>query len=113
MFVVDYPRDHLACRGSERAAVVMRRMWIALLVFAVPMSACMARAGVIEIERIAVNVSDLGRTEAFYRDGLAAQFAGYAALYLAISLRLGGALKLFQWMPFASTAIVTAVGAVN
>ncbi|TMH26874.1 MAG: VOC family protein [Betaproteobacteria bacterium] len=70
MFVVDYPRDHLACRGSERAAVVMRRMWIALLVFAVPMSACMARAGVIEIERIAVTVSDLGRTEAFYRDGL-------------------------------------------
>src|SRR5438876_811934 len=70
MFGVDYPRDHVICRGSERAAVVMRRMWIALLVFAVPMSACMARAGVIEIERIAVTVSDLGRTEAFYRDGL-------------------------------------------
>jgi len=44
---------------------------------------------------------------------IAAQFAGYAALYLAISLRLGGALKLFQWMPFALTAIVAAVGAVN
>jgi hypothetical protein len=43
---------------------------------------------------------------------IAAQFAGYAALYLVISLRLGGALKLFQWIPFASTAILTAAGAV-
>jgi hypothetical protein len=42
---------------------------------------------------------------------VAAQFAGYAVLYLAISLRLGGALKLFQWIPFAGTAIVTAIGA--
>jgi hypothetical protein len=41
---------------------------------------------------------------------IAAQFAGYAATYLAISLRLGGALKLFQWIPFALTAILTAVG---
>jgi hypothetical protein len=43
---------------------------------------------------------------------IAAQFAGYAAVYLVISLRLGGALKLFQWIPFASTAILTAAGAV-
>jgi hypothetical protein len=43
---------------------------------------------------------------------IAAQFAGYAALYLIISLRLGRALKLFQWIPFGSTAILTAVGAV-
>jgi hypothetical protein len=44
---------------------------------------------------------------------IAAQFAGYAAVYLVISLRLGGALKLFQWIPFGSTAILTAVGAVT
>jgi hypothetical protein len=43
---------------------------------------------------------------------IATQFAGYAALYLIISLRLGGALKLFQWVPFGSTAILTAVRAV-
>jgi hypothetical protein len=42
---------------------------------------------------------------------IAAQFAGYAAAYLIISLRLGGALRLFQWIPFALTAIVAAVGA--
>ena len=42
---------------------------------------------------------------------IAAQFAGYAALYLVISLRLGGALRLFQWIPFTCTAIVTAIGA--
>lgn len=35
---------------------------------------------------------------------IAAQFAGYAATYLAMSLRLGGAWKLFQWLPFAATA---------
>lgn len=42
---------------------------------------------------------------------IAAQFAGYAGAYLILSLRLGGALKLFQWVPFALTATVTAVGA--
>jgi len=41
---------------------------------------------------------------------IAAQFAGYAATYLAISLRLGGAWKLFQWLPFAATAILVAGG---
>jgi hypothetical protein len=35
---------------------------------------------------------------------IAVQFAGYAETYLVISLRLGGAWKLFQWFPFASTA---------
>jgi hypothetical protein len=40
---------------------------------------------------------------------IAAQFAGYAAVYLGISLRLGGPLKLFQWMLFASTACLAAV----
>jgi hypothetical protein len=43
---------------------------------------------------------------------IAAQFTTYAALYLVMSLRLGGVLKLFQWIPFGSTAILTAVGAV-
>ena len=42
---------------------------------------------------------------------IAAQFAGYAAIYLAISLRLGGAWKLFQWLPFAATAILVSGGA--
>jgi len=42
---------------------------------------------------------------------LAAQFAGYAVVYLAISLRLGGVLRLFQWMPFGITAILAAIGA--
>ena len=46
-------------------------------------------------------------------DGLiTAQFAWYAAVYLVMSLHLGGALKLFQWIAFGSTAILTAVGAV-
>jgi hypothetical protein len=43
---------------------------------------------------------------------VAAQFAGYAVAYLVISLRLGGALKLFQWMPFGATAILSALGAI-
>ena len=42
---------------------------------------------------------------------IAAQFAGYAVAYLVISLRLGGAWKLFQWVPFAATAILTGAGA--
>jgi hypothetical protein len=44
---------------------------------------------------------------------IAAQFAGYATAYLVILLRLGGALKLFQWILFALTAIVTAMGATH
>ena len=34
-------------------------------------------------------------------------------LYLGISLRLGGALKLFQWIPFSITAILAATAAVT
>ena len=41
---------------------------------------------------------------------IAAQFAGYAATNLVISLRLGGTWKLFQWLPFAATAILVAGG---
>jgi hypothetical protein len=44
---------------------------------------------------------------------VAAQFTGYAAVYLVISLRLGGAVKLFQWMPFGATAILSALGAIT
>ena len=44
---------------------------------------------------------------------VAAQFAGYAAVYLVLSLRLGGALKVFQWMPFGATAILSALGAIT
>jgi len=43
---------------------------------------------------------------------VAAQFAGYAAVYLIVSLRLGGALRLFQWMPYGATAILSALGAI-
>ena len=42
---------------------------------------------------------------------LVAAHAGYSAVYLAISLRLGGVLRLFQWMPFGLTAILAAIGA--
>lgn len=43
---------------------------------------------------------------------VAAQFAGYAFVYLVLSLRLGSALALFQWIPFAATAVLRAAGAV-
>jgi hypothetical protein len=42
---------------------------------------------------------------------IAAQFAGYAAIYLVLTLRLGSPLKLFQWVPFAMTAILAALAA--
>ena len=44
---------------------------------------------------------------------VAVQFAGYAAAYLAISLFLGGALKLFQWILFGGTAILASAGALG
>jgi hypothetical protein len=44
---------------------------------------------------------------------VAAQFAGYALVYVVISLRLSGALKLFQWIPFGATAILSALGAIT
>jgi hypothetical protein len=44
---------------------------------------------------------------------IAAQFAGYAITYPAISLRLGGLLQLFQWLPFATTAILAAAGVLS
>src|SRR5262249_62394427 len=36
---------------------------------------------------------------------IAAQFAGYAAVYLVISLRLGGALEVFHGVPFCFPAV--------
>ena len=33
---------------------------------------------------------------------VAAQFAGYTLVYVVISLRLGGAFRLFQWAPFGA-----------
>jgi hypothetical protein len=44
---------------------------------------------------------------------VAAQFAGYAALYLVISLRLGGPFKLFQWTLFGLTAGLAAAGSLQ
>jgi hypothetical protein len=44
---------------------------------------------------------------------VAAQFAGYTLVYVVISLRLSGALKLFQWIPFGATAILSALGAID
>jgi hypothetical protein len=44
---------------------------------------------------------------------IAAQFAAYAAVYLLISLRLGGIFKLFQSLPFAATALLSAAGALS
>lgn len=44
---------------------------------------------------------------------VAAQFAMYAVLYLGISLRLGGPLRLFQWFLFALTAVFAALGSIR
>jgi hypothetical protein len=44
---------------------------------------------------------------------IAAQFAGYAAAYLAVSFRLGGVFKLFQSLPFSITALLAAAGALS
>ena len=62
------------------------------------------------IALVALSIRDLGHAVAWL---VAAQFAGYAAVYVVISLRLGGALKLFQWIPFGVTAILSALGAIN
>jgi len=43
---------------------------------------------------------------------IAAQFAGYAAAYLVISLRLGGPLMLFQCVPCGATALLGALAAI-
>jgi hypothetical protein len=62
------------------------------------------------IALVALSIRGLGQAVAWL---VAAQFAGYAAAYVVISLRLGGALKLFQWMPFGATAILSALGAIT
>ncbi|SRR5258708_916158 len=62
------------------------------------------------IALVALSASGLGNAVAWL---ISAQFAGYAAVYVVISLRLSGALKLFQWMPFSATAILSALGAIT
>jgi len=62
------------------------------------------------IALVALSIRDLGHAVAWL---VAAQFAGYAAVYLVISVRLSGALKLFQWLPFGATAILSALGAIT
>jgi len=62
------------------------------------------------IALVALNTCGNGNAVAWL---VAAQFAGYAAVYLIISLRLSAALKLFQWMPFGATAILSALGAIT
>jgi catechol 2,3-dioxygenase-like lactoylglutathione lyase family enzyme len=48
----------------------MRPISTACLLLMALLAAAPARAAVIEVERISITVSDLSRTEAFYRDGL-------------------------------------------
>src|SRR5262249_42507492 len=42
---------------------------------------------------------------------IGAQFGLYAVVYFVLSLRLGGVVRLFQWMPFAATAMLTGAAA--
>jgi len=44
---------------------------------------------------------------------VAAQFGGYAVIYLILSLRLGGVGKLFQWMPFAGVGLLAVIGGMS
>ena len=62
------------------------------------------------IALVALGIRGLGHAVAWL---VAAQFAGYAAVCVVMSLRLGGALKLFQWLPFSATAILSALGAIT
>jgi len=43
---------------------------------------------------------------------VAAEFAGYGAIDLVLSLRLGSLATLFQWMLFAGVGLLAAIGAV-
>ncbi len=49
---------------------LMRRFGLASLMTTALLAAAPTRAAVVEVERISITVSDLDRTEAFYRDGL-------------------------------------------
>jgi hypothetical protein len=85
---------------SELHAAVFTGMWHIITI----------NFGLSAIALIALSTSGHGDSVAWF---VAAQFAGYAAVYLVISLGLGGALKLFQWMPFAATAVLSALGAIS
>jgi hypothetical protein len=54
----------------------------------------------------------LGRPE-FAGWLVAAQFLGYAAIYFVLPLRLGGPGRLFQWMLFSGTGLLTGIGTVT
>ena len=62
--------ENIARRSSETLVVVTQAALIAGLMLAAVVGADSARADTLKIERIAITVTDLGRTEAFYRDGL-------------------------------------------
>ena len=62
------------------------------------------------IALVALSMPGFGNAVAWL---ISAQFAAYVAVYLVTSLRLGGALKLFQWVPFGATAILSAIGAMT
>jgi hypothetical protein len=42
---------------------------------------------------------------------IGAQFGLYSLVYLVLSLRLGGVVRLFQWIPFAATAVLAGAAA--
>jgi hypothetical protein len=85
---------------SELHAVVFTGMWhIITINFTLPATALVAASA--------------GGYRSVVASLIAAQFTGYAAVYLALSLRLGGALKVFQWMPFGAAAILSALGAIT
>jgi len=85
---------------SERLAAVFSGMWHIITINFAPSA----------IALVALSARGHGNAVASL---IAAQFAGYAAVYLVLSLRLGGASKLFQWMPFDATAILSALGAIT
>jgi catechol 2,3-dioxygenase-like lactoylglutathione lyase family enzyme len=70
MRTVNYGCERIALHLSETAVVVTRLIRMAGLMLAILVWTDPARADVLEIERIAITVTDLGQTEAFYRDGL-------------------------------------------
>ena len=44
---------------------------------------------------------------------IAAEFAGYAMIIFVLSVRLGGASKLFQWVLFAGVGLLATIGAIE
>jgi hypothetical protein len=63
------------------------------------------------ISGVALLVGGFGRADGLLATVVCAQFAAYAALALGLSLRLGGIVRLPQWMLFAVVALLAAFGA--